>query len=183
MKTFWRIIEHLFAAIGAVAVLFGALFFFYLQRHAMRPVPTRELGARGTGPAVLVAAQGSPYKDAVADTVTRHLREKPAYVRVEDVSQLPQADERDWDAIVLLHSWERWQPPPVVQEFVERLKDRRKLVVLTTSGSGESRMACVDAVTSASEVRRAPADAEELLQRVDQVLNPTPLSSAVPESP
>lgn len=180
MKTLWKVIERIFAAIGALAVLSAALFFFYLQRHAMQPVAARELGARGGGPAVLVAAQGSPYKDTVAGTVIRHLREKQAYVRVEDVSQLPQADERDWDAIVLLHSWERWQPPPVVQQFVERLKDRRKLVVLTTSGSGESRMACVDAVTSASEVSRAPRDAEELLQRLDQVLNPNPLSSATP---
>jgi hypothetical protein len=181
MKTsFWKIVEHIFAAIGAATVLFAALFSFYLQRHAMRPVPARELGSRGSGPAVLVATQGSPYKDAVAEPLIRHLHEKPAYVRVEDVSQLPQVDERDWDAIVLLHSWERWQPPPVVQQFVERLKDRRKLVVLTTSGSGESRMACVDAVTSASAVSRAPADSEELLQRVDQVLNPNRLSSAVP---
>jgi len=181
MKTsFWRLVEHIFAAIGATGVLLAALFYLYLQRHAMQPVPERELGTRGGGPAVLVAAQGSPYKDAVADTLIRHLREKPAYVRVEDVSQLPLVDERDWDAIVLLHSWQRWQPPPVVQEFVERLKDRRKLVVLTTSGSGESRMACVDAVTSASEVSRAHGDAEELLHRVDQILSPPRLSSAAP---
>jgi hypothetical protein len=179
MKTsFWKIVEHTFAVIGGLAVLFTALFFIYLQRHAMRPVPARELGTRGPGPAVLVAAQGSPYKDAVADTLVRHLREKQAYVRVADVSQLPGVNEHDWDAIVLLHSWERWQPPPVVQQFVERLNDRRTLVVLTTSGSGESRMACVDAVTSASEVSRAGADAQQLIQRVDQLLNTPRLSSA-----
>jgi hypothetical protein len=179
MKTsFWKIVEHIFAAVGGMAVLFTAMFFLYLQRHAMRPVPARELGARGPGPAVLVAAQGSPYKDAVADPLLRHLREKQAFVRVEDISQLPGVNERDWDAIVLLHSWERWQPPPVVQQFVERLNDRRKLVVLTTSGSGESRMACVDAVTSASELSHAGADAEQLVQRVDQLLNTPRLSSA-----
>lgn len=176
----WKIVEHVLAVIGAGVVLLAVLFIVYLQRHQMQPVATRELGSRGVGPAVLVAAQGSPYKGAVSDTVTRHLHERPAYVRVVDISQLPQVDEQVWDAIVLLHSWERWQPPPVVQQFVERMNDRGKLVALTTSGSGESRMACVDAVTSASQVSRAREDAEELLRRVGRVLNTARVSSVTP---
>lgn len=181
MKTrFWKIVEHTFAAIGAVTVLLGLTFYVYLRNHAMGPVEPREFGERGRGPAALIATQGSAYKDAIVDTLTQHLQATPLYLRVVDISQLTSVDEREWDAIVLLHSWERWQPPPAVQQFVERLKERGKLVVLTTSGSGDSRMACVDAVTSASELSRAHGDAEELLGRVERVLAAAPVSRASP---
>jgi hypothetical protein len=177
---FWRVLEHIFAALGVLAVLLPLSFYLYLRQHAMEPVPTRELGDLGLGQAALIATQGSTYKNAVVETLIQHLQEKSVRVRVLDISQLSTVDERDWDAIVLLHSWERWQPPPTVQDFVERLKERRKLVVLTTSGSGESRMACVDAVTSASELRRARGDAEELLGRVERVLETVPVSRTSP---
>jgi hypothetical protein len=129
---------------------------------------------------VLIATQGSTYKNAVVETLSQHLQEKSVHVRVVDISQLSTVDERDWDAIVLLHSWEHWQPPPAVQAFVERSKDRGRLVVLTTSGSGGSCMACVDAVTSASELSRTRGDAEELLGHVERLLETARLSRTSP---
>jgi hypothetical protein len=185
MKTrFWKVVEHILAAIGASAVLFGLVFFVYLRRHAMQPVEPRELGERGHGPAVLIATQGSAYKNAIVDTLIQRLQTLPTYLRIIDISQLPAVDEQQWDALVVLHSWERWQPPPAVQGFVERLKARSKLVVLTTSGGGDSRMACVDAVTSASELSRTRADGDELLGRVERVLGTAAsASSPAPSHP
>jgi hypothetical protein len=135
-------------------------------------VPARHLeaGQRGHGPSVLIATQGSPYKDAVTRGLVARLQPRPAHLQVVDVSELPPVRESDWDALVLMFSWERFRPEPHARAFIEKSSAPGKLVVLTTSGSGDRRMSDVDAVTSASELHRSDADAEELARRVEAVL-------------
>lgn len=165
-----RLIRRLLVLAGAVSVA-GVLFVLACGRlHSMRPAQPYESGQRGAGPSVLIATQGSDYKDAVSRALVNQLAARPAYLKVIDVSALPPVFEREWDAIVLLFSWERRRPEPHARTFVERCSDREKLVVLTTSGGGDERLPLVDTVTSASELQRADADATELVRRVEAVL-------------
>lgn len=128
-------IRHVLTLIGAGVTVLAAALYIYLLRHEMAPAASREIGARGQSPAVIVATQGSEYKDALTQRLVDRLRNS-AYVRIMDVSGLPAVIEREWDAIVLIHTWEKWKPEPNALAFVERALDRHKLVVLTTSGSG-----------------------------------------------
>ena len=150
--------------------------------RGMGPATPLEVGERGTGSAVLIATQGSEYKDAVVRALVDGLRRRSVYVRVADVSALPGIAETDWNVIVVVHTWQMGKPEPHAREFVERVKDRSKLVVLTTSGGGDEKMPGVDAISAASEVARAPADAEALLQRTTQVLDTAPASAVVPDA-
>lgn len=54
--------------------------------------------------------------------------------------------------------------------FAERVSDKRKLVVLTTSAHGSEKLPAVDAVPSASEFTQAPSDANSRLARTEAVL-------------
>jgi len=54
---------------------------------------------------VLIATQGSEFKDAVVAGVVDHLKRKGAYIKVIDVSALPQVNENKWNAVVVLHTW------------------------------------------------------------------------------
>jgi hypothetical protein len=174
-----RLIRRLLTLIGALSVAFALLALGYSMLYSMDSARPFEAGKRGNGPSVLIATQGSAYKDAVSRGVVSRLSARPAHLKVIDVSALPPVFEREWDALVLMSSWERWQPEPHTRNFIERCAEREKLVVLTTSGAGDARLPCIDAVTSASELDRADTDAAELARRVEAILS----RSAAPSAP
>jgi hypothetical protein len=118
---------------------------------------------------VLIATQGSEFKDAVVDGIVAHLRGRAVYVKVIDISELAGVDEDPWSAIVLIHTWEMRKPPPAVKAFVDRTRDTSKLIVLTTSGAGDFKMPGVDAISSASVVADAPLKIAEVVARVDAI--------------
>jgi menaquinone-dependent protoporphyrinogen IX oxidase len=120
---------------------------------------------------VLIATQGSEFKDAVVSAVAGNLKNRGCYVKVVDVSALPGVREAEWNAIVVLHTWEMRKPPGVVKTFVERARNSGKLVVLTTSGAGTFRIEGIDAISSASVVADAPDRAAEISAKVDAILN------------
>jgi hypothetical protein len=86
----------------------------------------------------------------VVNKVIDSLKREPVYLKVIDVSLLGPIIEGDWNAIVILHTWEYSRPPKSVQDFVSRPGAREKSMVITTSGSG-SKMKDIDAITSASK--------------------------------
>ena len=165
-----RVIRRFPMLAGAVSVAVVLFVLACSRLHFMRPAHPYESGQRGAGPSVLIATQGSAYKDAVSRALVSQLATRPAHVKVIDVSQLPPVLEREWDAVVLMFSWERRKPEAHARTFVERCSDRDKLVVLTTSGGGDEHLPLVDTVTSASELQRTDADAAELARRVEVVL-------------
>jgi hypothetical protein len=165
-----RVLRKLLTLIGYLTLASAVFAVSYVWMHSMRTARPFELGQRGSRPSVLIATQGSAYKDAVTRALVSRLAAGPAHVKVIDVSELPPVLERDWDTVVLMFSWERWQAERHARAFIERCGEREKLVVLTTSGGGDERLPCVDTVTSASELQHARADAAELGARVAAVL-------------
>jgi hypothetical protein len=119
---------------------------------------------------VLIATQASSYKNAVTAGLIARLEGRSASIQVIDVNGLGAVKPADWNAIVLIHTWEGGKPPAAVKAFVDRLPSRQKLVVLTTSGQGDFTMEGVDAVTSASKMVDVPANARDLGNRVDALL-------------
>jgi hypothetical protein len=163
----WR--ARLLWAGGVVALMLGFVTWYQLH-YSMRPARAFEVAGAAAAPRVLIATQGSDFKDAVVAEVVRHLETRQAFVRVIDVSSLSGADINEWSALVVIHTWEMGKPPAVVREFVDRAKDQGKLIVLTTSGRGDFRIEGVDAISAASRIEDADARAAEVSTRVDAVL-------------
>jgi len=169
MKT-WKKIVLALAAVPLLVIAFSAA---YLIRHSMSPAKPFTVNGPEARDHVLVATQGSAYKDAVVQGVTARLGARGAYVSVVDVGALGDVREAEWSAIVVIHTWEGGKPPPVVKAFVDRVSARDKLVVLTTSGDGDKHMDGVDAITSASALANAPSHADEIARRVEKLLTPS----------
>jgi hypothetical protein len=151
----------------------AALFVFAascLVQCSMHTATPYDVNRPEVGEHVLIATQGSTFKDAVVQRVADRLGKRPAYVKVIDVAALREVRESDWNAIVVLHTWEMSKPPAAVKAFIERAQAPGKLVVLATSGNGGYHMAGVDTITSASLTAAAPAQAEEILARVEKIL-------------
>ena len=87
-------------------------------------------------------------------------------MKVIDVSGLSTVDPDVWDALVIIHTWENLQPQVNAKQFIDRLdaSGMHKLVVVTTSGSGGSKMDSVDAITSASRISDIKTIAEKVMQ-------------------
>jgi hypothetical protein len=158
-----------------VTVVIAALLAFtvgYWAHYSMRLARAFEVNTRDTAhSSVLIATQGSAFKDSIVGGVVAHLRSLAVYVKVVDVSALPQVREADWDAIVVIHTWEMNKPQPDAQRFVSRVQDLRKVVVLSTSGKGTLKIDGVDSISSASEMIDVPKRVAEIDARVDALLN------------
>lgn len=154
----------------AVIVVAGALVWFRAE-YSMAPAKAFTVNDPASPQRVLIATQGSAFKDAVVQGVVEKLKQRPIHIQVIDVSGLGAIDEREWNAIVVLHTFELSQPQPDAAAFVARAKTSRKLVVLGTSGEGTFKIEGVDALTSASKLVDVPARVAEISARVDAVLS------------
>lgn len=158
--------------LAAVALIAASIAFagWYRVRYSMDVARSYELNEAGAAQHVLIATQGSEFKDAVVTGVAAHLKTRGVYVKVIDVASLADVTEDEWNAIVLVHTWEMRKPPDAVKAFMGRVRDARRVVALTTSGAGDFRLEGVDAISSASVVADAPSRAAEIAGKVDEIL-------------
>jgi hypothetical protein len=106
---------------------------------------------------LLIATQGSDFKDKVTSAIVKHFKLDSIYIQVFDIAELQGVDPNDFDALVIIHTWENWKPPVAVKAFIDRTKmDKDKIVVLTTSGEGSYKMDDVDAIVGESILANAP---------------------------
>lgn len=160
-------------ALWSVGSLIIVLFFFgqwYKQTYSMRPARQFEINAITLPHHILIATQGSNFKDSVVQTVIATLKNKPLYIKVIDISSLPIIDENEWNAIVILHTWEFSKPPEPAKHFIDSVRDRDKLIVLSTSGDGNFKIQNIDGITSASKLNDIPVKSQEILSRINKIL-------------
>lgn len=94
------------AAVAILVVGAGGFIVWYLNRHSMGVIECFTIAGPEDASAVLVATQGSDFKNVVVD-----------------VSALPSVDESRWDAVVIIHTWEYGNPQSDAAEFIQRVKD------------------------------------------------------------
>jgi hypothetical protein len=167
----WRKVLLAVVTLIAASIAFAS---WYRLHFSMSTARAFEVNDPRSSPRVLIASQGSEFKDAIVARVVEQLKARAAYVRVIDVSALPGIDDGEWNAIVVLHTWEMRKPPREVQAFVDRARGSGKLVVLTTSGAGDFKIDGVDAMSSASVVADAPSRAEDIRAKLDAILDLQP---------
>ena len=158
-------------ALIILALAFFAFATWYKLYFSMEVVSTYEVNQQIQQRSILIATQGSEYKDAIVKDLVEHYRSQPIYVKVTDVTNLGEVDESVWDAILILHTWEMWKPQPDAEAFLNKVEDQSKVVVLTTSGEGDAKMETVDAVTGASVMEAVPSKVDEVKARIDMILN------------
>ena len=161
------------ALIGIVVLAMAVLGFvsWYRIHYSMSPARAFEVNSRAAETKVLIATQGSAFKDAIVAGIVTHLKQRSAYIKIIDVSALPVIAETEWNAIVVIHTWEMRQPQADAKMFIERARTLRKVIVVSTSGAGKFKMDGVDAISSASVMTDVPARVAEIDMRLDTILD------------
>lgn len=119
---------------------------------------------------VLIATQGSEFKDSLVVNVVNAIKSRPVYIQVIDVSKLEDVNETQWEAIVVIHTWENWKPQKDANIFANRINDKEKLIMVSTSGSGFYHVKGIDAITSVSQLSEASPKAHEIVARIEKLL-------------
>jgi hypothetical protein len=157
-----------------VAIAFAATLGFmvwYRIHYSMVPAREFEVNSSAAQEGVLIATQGSAFKDSIVSGVVAHLKTRKAYVKVIDVSALPSVHESEWNAIVVMHTTQIGKPQPDAQRFIAGAKNLRKVVVLSTSGAGTFKIEGIDAISAASQRLDVPKRVDEIDTRIDAILD------------
>jgi len=147
-----KIFKIILIVIAAIVLLAVALFGVYLLSHRQGVIKTSEFVNSEARKTVLIASQGSRFKNELVDSVVARLKRKLLAIKVVDVTTLQDEDEADFCAFVIIHTTEKWVLQPDVKRFLDRSRDLKKILLVTTSGQGEWRTKDydVDVITSAS---------------------------------
>jgi hypothetical protein len=163
-------VRGLLISIAALAVVVMGFLAWYRIHFAMSPVEGFSVNETSSEQRLLIATQGSGFKDAIVAGIVERLRQRRIFIRVIDASALSDVNDSEWDAVVVLHTIEYGKAPAPAQAFVDRAGDAGKVVVLSTSGAGDFKIKGIDAISSASRMTDVPARVDELLGRIETVL-------------
>lgn len=157
-----------------VILLIGVFLIFitwYRHKYSMEVTNSYEVNATDFDRKLLIAMQGSEFKDSVVAEITRYYRTQPIFIQVIDISLLENTNTADFDAILMLHTWEYGKPPKAIQSFMDKKQVlKNKLVVLTTSGEGTEKMEGVDAITGESIISDVSLFVDNVLARLNPLL-------------
>lgn len=121
---------------------------------------------------ILIATQGSSFKDAVVAGLIKELEKQPLYINIIDVSALPAINGAEWQAMVLVNTCQSNKLQPDVATYLARATALEKVILVTTSGSGrwQPEHLSVDSISSASRKARVQPLVTDIINRVNNIL-------------
>ena len=163
--------------IAALVALVIVLFAIFLLINRQGVVEAYGVGHPESDRKLLIASQGSKFKHALVESVTSHIAKESIYVSVIDVTDLENVDDDYWNAILIIHTTERNKMPPSVKVYLDRAQSLNKVIVVTTSGSGEwkSEDHDVDVMTSASKSEELSMLTNDIVSKLQERLQLAPV--------
>ncbi len=169
MKRFGKIMLIIVSVV--IILLLWAIWYKY--EYSMEEARAFEVNVPELEQKLLIATQGSEFKDAITNSIVNHYKSDSIFIKVIDVSSLVEIQPEDYTAIVVLHTWENWKAPFVVRQFVEKTSGHSdKMIILTTSGEGTYRISgVVDALTGESNLEEASDFADKIIARLEPLID------------
>ena len=164
-----RVIKIMIALITLVLVIM-AFMSWYTNQYSMDIIVSYEVNNPQSRNRVLIATQGSEFKKELTQNIVSHLKSRPIYINVIDVTALPTIKQNEWDAIVIIHTWEYLLPQKNAQLFVDQLTNTDNLVAVTTSGLGKKKLEKINGISSASISSEVDLVTSQVVQKVERLL-------------
>lgn len=132
--------------------LVAAAFLLYLIASYPRTAESFEVNSPDEPTRILVATQGSKFKNHLVAAVCSRLDERPVYVKVIDVGGLDGIDTTEWNKVLVINTAmvDRMSGP--ARRLVARDEDLNNVLLLVTSGGADFKPTdlAVDALSGAS---------------------------------
>jgi hypothetical protein len=155
-------------SLGVFLLVFAV---WYKYEYSMDKVETVQFNSPDLDLKLLIATQGSTFKNKITSNITDYYKNDSIYIKVIDVSQLPEINPINYEAIVLIHTWENWKAPKEVQSFIEQnISNQNKIVVLATSGKGSFKIKEIDAITGESKLENTTFYSDLIIKKLDDLI-------------
>ena len=158
-----------------VLLVLGLFLFFglwYKFTYSMDVADSYEIRTESSQQTLLIATQGSDFKNSVVQEVITHFKADSININIIDISGLDKIDPNDYNALLLIHTWENWKPPVQIENFIHRTRiNQDKIVVITTSGDGSYHMEDIDAITGESLPENILPMAKDAVKRIQTILD------------
>jgi len=167
-----KVLKTILFVIVAIVILLIITFSIYLYIHRQGNIKAFEAGNKNAKQHILIASQGSDFKDLLVDRLIQNLKEKQLYIKVIDVTNLSAINENEWNAMIIIHTTEKFVLQPDVKKYLDRARDLSKVILITTSGSGKwkTKDYNVDIITSASRKEELETLVPEIIKRVENII-------------
>jgi len=165
MKKLFKILGAILVAICFVVIVFSA---WYVIKFWPRHAEDMEFGNPEFNERVLIATQGSEFKNDVVQRLAEKLSARDIYIKITDVSNLDSIDSDAWADIVILNSNIADKMNTSVRTFLNRVGPSDSIIVITTSGWGDfvPPNLEVDGITTASRLN----ETEKMANRIFHAL-------------
>ncbi len=161
----------LIVVVGSAIVLFAVFLGWHEYTYSMDTVIPFEVNNPNLETKVLIASQGSKFKDSLVQGVLRHYEKDTIYFKVIDVYTLFTVNIDKWDALLIINSWEYGSPPRNVKKFIKNYPDRLdKLIILSTVGSSNIALEDVDVISGESIIEKTPYYTSVVVERLNTII-------------
>lgn len=164
-------IHKILISIGVVLLVIIAFALWYQARYSMDVAETLEINAATKPTKILIASQGSEFKNQLTSALIDGIIQDTVYLKVIDVTELGSISINDWDAVVIMHTWEYNEAQFDSYGFAKTAKFDDRIIVVSTSGSGEEKMLGIDAISSASVIEEIPEISQTIINKISKLIN------------
>jgi len=167
-----KIVKIVLIGIVALVVFIFIALSAYKILYSQKVAESFEINRPDLKDKVLIATQGSEFKNALVAGIVENLKQKPLYIKVVDVSALREIKEEEWKAVVLINTCEASRLQSDVQQYLTRAKKLTHTIFLTTSGSGDWKPtnSPIDTITTASRKKHVNSLVAQILGKLDGIL-------------
>lgn len=138
--------------VGIAVVIFAGVMLSYRFLKSMDVTPNKEINESATGDHVLLATQGSDFKDSVIDQIEQDMANKNVHISIMDTTKLDKVSADDYDKLVLFTTVQSDDIPENVTTFMNDNKDRSIHIAVTAdSGRWDKQPKDIDAISEASK--------------------------------
>lgn len=164
-------VKKILLAILTITMVFLVFILWYRHEYSMDIAEEYEANTPLENSRLLIATQGSEFKNGITEVIVDYYKTKSIYIKVIDISSLLDVDPVNYNALLVVHTWENWKPPMAVKLFMDRTIDyRAKMVVMTTSGEGSYKMEGIDAITGESILDKTPMFVDKIIEKLNPLL-------------
>jgi hypothetical protein len=119
---------------------------------------------------ILIASQESKFKTDLVSSIVNGLKTKDIYIKVIDVTSLTGIVPRDWNSIIIINTCEAGKLQKNVIEFFKKYPDDKRMILVTTSGSGiwKPDDISIDSISSASLNDNIPEISDSIRKAIDK---------------
>ncbi|PWL39371.1 hypothetical protein DKG77_00600 [Flagellimonas aquimarina] len=167
MKSFKEFLILILFAVG-LSLLFTV---WYNQEFSLAKVEAIEVTNPELESKLLIACTEGKFPEKIGHGIIDHYKNN-YNLSLVDISDLSTINQENYEGIFLIHTWEKWNPPPDIVKFMDISKKfNDKIVIMATSSGGSSQTDDVDGITGGKESENVQFYVKEAITKMDSVLD------------